>query len=276
MTSIRLLEHRVAIHSVPRSGSSWLGQIFKSSPHVEFRYQPLFSYAFKDFLGPDSGRERIDEFMRGILESQDDYLHNRIPDVYVDYPDFGERSGVTHLVWKEVRYHHILRNLLAQSPDIRVIGLVRHPCATIDSWLNSPREFKAEWNVAEQWRRADAKNLGRPEEFNGFDKWLEVTKLFVLLEGEYPNRVHLVRYADLNARPLEVIEELFAQCKLPFERFTVDFIRDSRSKEVADANSVFRLTRPDDRWRTRLPKEIALEIVLETERSGLVRFLHEG
>jgi hypothetical protein len=275
MALTQLPEHRVAIHSAPRSGSSWLGQIFKSSPHVEFRYQPLFSYAFKDFLGPDSSQERIAEFMTGLSESEDDYLHNRIPDVYVEYPDLGERIGVTHLVWKEVRYHHILKNLLSRSPDIRLVGLVRHPCATIDSWLNSPREFKSEWNVAEQWRRAEGKNQGRPEEFNGFDKWLEVAKLFTQLEAEYPHRVHLVRYADLNARPQEVIEDLFAQCKLPYEQATEDFIRHSRSKDVADANSVFRLTRPDDRWRTRLPKELAQEMLIETKRMGLERFLHE-
>jgi len=206
MAKKKLPKHLVAIHSAPRSGSSWLGQIFKSSQKVEFRYQPLFSYAFKDFLGPDSSRERIAEFMTGIHESKDDYLHNRIPDVYVEYPDLGERIGVTHLVWKEVRYHHILKNLLSRSPDIRLVGLVRHPCATIDSWLNSPREFRPEWSVAEQWRHADAKNQGKPEEFNGFDKWLEVTKLFTQLEAEYPDRVHIVRYADLNARPQEVIE----------------------------------------------------------------------
>ena len=41
---------RIAIHSVPRSGSSWLGQILNSSLKVCFRFQPLFSYAFKDYL----------------------------------------------------------------------------------------------------------------------------------------------------------------------------------------------------------------------------------
>ena len=34
----------VAIFGVPRSGTSWLGQIFNSSPMVAYRFQPLFSY----------------------------------------------------------------------------------------------------------------------------------------------------------------------------------------------------------------------------------------
>ena len=33
---------------VARSGTSWLGQIFDSSPEVRYSFQPLFSYEFKN------------------------------------------------------------------------------------------------------------------------------------------------------------------------------------------------------------------------------------
>ena len=56
----------VAIHSVPRSGSTWLGQIFNSHPKVNFRYQPLFSYAFKDYLNEASSSEDIEAFFKNI------------------------------------------------------------------------------------------------------------------------------------------------------------------------------------------------------------------
>lgn len=263
----------VAIHSVPRSGSSWMGQIFKSSPHVEFRFQPLFSYAFKDYLGPDSSRERIFEFMEAIHASQDDFIHQRIKDFYVEYPDLGDRRDVTHLVWKEVRYHHILENLMAQVPELRLVGLVRHPCAVVDSWLHSPREFKAGWEVEKEWRDAPSKNLDRPEEFNGFTKWLEVAKLFMQLEQRYPDRCRIVRYAELNETPVEVTKELFAFCGLPFEKATEAFIGQSRSKEGSDANSVYRLAKPDDRWKTRLEPGIASAILTETSAAGLNQFL---
>ena len=35
---------------VPRSGTSWFGELFNSSPRVAYRFQPLFSYAFKDAI----------------------------------------------------------------------------------------------------------------------------------------------------------------------------------------------------------------------------------
>ena len=39
----------LALFGCPRSGTSWLGQIFNSAPDVAYRYQPLFSYEFKDW-----------------------------------------------------------------------------------------------------------------------------------------------------------------------------------------------------------------------------------
>ena len=65
---------RISIHSVPRSGSSWLGQILNSSEKVCFRFQPLFSYAFKDYLSEKSSKKDIVSFFEKIAQSDDDFL----------------------------------------------------------------------------------------------------------------------------------------------------------------------------------------------------------
>ncbi|HRH37965.1 MAG TPA: sulfotransferase, partial [Flavobacteriales bacterium] len=171
----------VAIHGVPRSGTSWLAQIFRSAPEVMLRFQPLFSYAFKDRLNPSSTREETLRFFHELERTNDNFVLQRDPNIHVDYPEFIEQAGATHLVYKEVRYNHILENLMRQVPELRVIGLVRHPCAVLHSWINAPREFKPEWNVMEQWRIGALKNAGRPEEFYGFEKWVEVAELFLKL-----------------------------------------------------------------------------------------------
>ena len=35
------------IHGAPRSGTTWLGQLFNSHPAVKYCYQPFFSHAFR-------------------------------------------------------------------------------------------------------------------------------------------------------------------------------------------------------------------------------------
>jgi hypothetical protein len=262
----------VTIQSVPRSGSSWLGQIFKSSPHVEFRFQPLFSYAFKGALGPHSSRAEILHFFQGIMDTKDDFILQR-DEYHVEYPELAERERVTHLVMKEVRYNHILRNLLQQVPQLKLVGLVRHPCAVLDSWVHAPREFKPEWSVDEQWRSGALKNQGRPEEFFGFDKWKEVARLFLELKREHPGQVYVQRYCDLNDHTEESVKALFAFCDLPYGDGTADFIATSKSKAGSDPNSVYLLARRDDAWEGRLKRSIADEVISELQGTELEYFL---
>src|SRR5690606_23644306 len=123
----------VAIHSVPRSGSTWLGSIFDSHPNVVYKHQPLFSYAFKDFLKPDSNSGQIDTFFRNISTSQDDFLDQVVGKRQGLIPSF-QKGTPLMVVYKEVRYHHILRNMLEQSKSIKVVGLIRNPLAALYSW----------------------------------------------------------------------------------------------------------------------------------------------
>ena len=52
----------IAIFGAPRSGTTWLGQLFNSSPNTLYRYQPLFSYEFKDYLSESNTKQNIKQF----------------------------------------------------------------------------------------------------------------------------------------------------------------------------------------------------------------------
>jgi len=263
----------ISIQSVPRSGSSWLGQIFKSSPQVAFRFQPLFSYAFKGRLTTRSDRNEIVRFFEEIRTTADDFILQRDRKIHVDYPVIQERSDASHVVMKEVRYNNIIHNMVEQVPELKIIGLVRQPCAVLDSWINAPREFKPEWIVDEEWRSGAKKNQAQPEEAFGFHKWKEVAQLFVDLERSHPTQVAIVRYADLNSDPIAAVKALFTFCELDFNAETEAFILQSRSKQGTDANSIYRIARPDTAWQGRLPQNIVDAITDELEGSELARFL---
>ena len=51
----------IAIAGAPRSGTSWLAQIIDSSPNVRHRFQPIFSYAFKNAVNQHSTKEDFSE-----------------------------------------------------------------------------------------------------------------------------------------------------------------------------------------------------------------------
>lgn len=266
---------KVGIFGVPRSGTSWLGQIFNSHPDVVLRFQPLFSYGHKDSLTAESSAAEIRTFFREILHTRDAFA-NMTSDAQRQYPIFEKSASPTHIVFKETRYLHVIENMLSRCDEVRVIGLVRNPLAVIASWASAPREFHPEWDLSREWRCAPSKNLDRPEEYFGFDKWRESAEAFLRFSRQFPQQFTLVRYAELNRAPVSTAGRLFDRCGLNMCEQVEEFVAASRSRHDADPYSVYRAQASDDRWRDVLPDEVVKVIVSEVEESPLEAFLREG
>lgn len=261
---------RIALHSPPRSGSTWLGSIFDSHPDVVYKYQPLFSYAFKDRLGPNSSSKEIREFFREISETEDDFIDQTEAKKNGIVPDF-ERSGCEAIVYKEVRYHHILRNLLVTDTDLKVVGLIRNPISTIYSWLNAPKEFEDSWDPLEEWRYAPSKNQGRPEEFNGYEKWKEVAFLFLELKERHEDRFFLLTYESFNATPKAVARKLFSFAGLSWQKQTEEFLKESTSTSVDAPYGVFREQPQNYRHTDDIHPDIKKTILSDSEFRALLK-----
>lgn len=252
--------HRIAIHSVPRSGSTWLGELFNSSYASKYCYQPIFSYALKDFLTPNSTKERIDDFFRLCLETDDEFVCQTGRRKAGILPTFEKRGEVTHVVYKEVRYINLLENLLDKCSSVRLICLIRNPLAVLSSWFAAPREFDPSWSRSTEWFLAESKNRGRAEEFYGLKRWVDSGRVFHSLLERYPRRVRIVRYSDLLSQTSATIDQLFEFASLKRDDQTDRFVSDSRSTEVDDTYSVFRMRPSDERWKDTLDRDIVSEV----------------
>ena len=267
---------RIAIHSVPRSGSTWLGEIFNSVPITCYKYQPLFSYSFKGRLSPNTSEKGILGFFEELCLTKDDFLDLKEQREKGTSPIFNKDNSPKFIVYKEVRYHHILPNLLAKDKMIKVIGLVRNPLSTINSWLQAPREFRKDlgWVDLEEWRWAKKKNLDKPEEFNGYEKWKETTRLFEQLKEQYPKHFFLLNYNDLLVGAEKTVKELFDFCGLDYTEQTRKFIQDSSSTDQSnDAYSVFRIKQKDDKWKNQLDHRIIKAIQSDLINSDLAKYI---
>lgn len=255
--------NKIAIHSVPRSGSTWLANIFDSHPDVIFRFQPLFSYAFKDFLDNTSTHEDIENFFEKIKVSDDPFLTQEEGKKKGIIPVFKKNQNPTHVCYKEVRYNHIIQNLLENDDEIIVIGIIRNPLATLNSWWRAPKEFRRDlgWQISEEWEFAPKKNKGKVEEFNGYKKWKEVTELFLKLKSAYQDRFYILNYDTLLQTTNQEVKNLFKFCDLEIPDQTLEFLSKSSSKNDSNAYSVFKSKDNDDKWKDELPEFIIKEIV---------------
>jgi hypothetical protein len=267
-------EHVVAIAGMPRSGTSWLGAIFDSSPDVIYRFQPIFSYAHKDAVDELSDEPTFRRFFADIYRSDDPFVTLAEQRAAGTYPTFEKRPDPAWLVFKNVRYHHLLKPLLERVDDIKAVAIVRHPCGSINSWLRSPREFPAEADPSSEWRHGRTKKAGRREEFWGFDDWKTVTRLHVNLAEQEPERFLIVRYERLVADPLAETSRVFGACGLQLEEQTHSFLARCHEIHRDDPYAVFKSPEVADRWRHELDADIRDVILAEVASDhGLRRFI---
>jgi len=266
---------KIAIHSVPRSGSSWLGEIINSSENVSYAFQPLFSYAFKSALNETSSLNDINEFYQAISVSNDDFITQKSSREIGKKPRF-EKQKITHVAYKEVRYQYAIENLIRKDPQQKVIGLVRNPLAVLSSWLNAPREFRADlnWDFVAEWNYARLKNEGKKEEYFGYQKWKETALLYKRLSSEYPDNFLLVNYSYLLKDSRKEVSKIFNFLNLSLTGQTENFLNTSESSAVSGAYSVFRnKTAVDDAWKKVITETIIKKVIDDCCKSDLAEFV---
>lgn len=264
----------IALHGVPRSGTTWLGEIFNSHPQVFYAFQPLFSYALKDFLGNEPNAARIEKFWDALLQTDDPFIHQTEKRADGRLPQFS-KSTLTHLAYKEVRYHHLLPALMKSAPRLRAVLIVRDPRAVISSWLRAPREFRVDmgWSVEDEWRNAPSKNRNRPEEFNGYARWKDATRLFMDLNAAYPTRIALIRYRDLLECSSTAVTSIFNVCRLDMSSQTTTFLDAGSGHNPSDPYGVDARRMCDDGWTSWLDPAIAEEIAEDLAGTDFATFL---
>lgn len=264
---------KIAIHSVPRSGSTWLGALFDSHPQIKYKFQPLFSYEFKGALNENSSEDEINFFFKKIAAYDSEFLDQTLEKKKGISPNF-KKEEIKGILYKEVRYHHILENLLKKVKDLKVIGLIRDPRATLYSWWQAPREFKInEWNFNEEWYTASKKNEVKIENYYGYQKWKEAALLFLKLEKIYPGQFKVINYRNLLHNTEEVIKQLMYFCDFKLHQQQIDFITESQKNHNLDAYSVYKIKRDDRRWEGKLPLSVIDFIERDLQNTELEQYI---
>lgn len=267
-----MYERVIVICGMPRSGTSWVGQIFDSVPDVAFRMEPLFSYRFKNVVNGDSSCVEIAKFLTDVFLANDDFINQKENRDKGAYSSFVKNKNQSILVVKTTRHHHLLRKYLDCVKNIEIVSVIRNPCAVINSWINTEREFlKKGCVIDEDWRSGECrKNV--EGEFWGFDDWLSVTKQHVELSEKRIN-FNFLKYSDLVRDPQETIKNLFKKLSIPYGLQTEEFLVSCHSLHDDDPYSVFKSRDVENQWKTKLDSSISNEIIDRTVAAGLEQFI---
>jgi hypothetical protein len=268
-----MYERVVVVTGMPRSGTSWLGEIVHSAPPVRLRVSPPFSWELKNCIAPGAPKAAWDDMLARAYRSSDPFMTQRERRLSGEYPTFADKPDEPPvLAVKFDRFLDLVPEMLAHYPDLRVAAIIRHPCGAIHSWLTAPREFPPDADPLANWRSGAAKKVW-PGDFFGFDDWLAMTRMHLELARRHPDRVVLLRYEALVADPVAQARRVFDTLDLPFGAQTRDFLAASHSRGPDTPYAVYKPKSVKDRWRRELQPEIRDAILAELEPGELDAFL---
>lgn len=231
----------VGIYGSPRSGTSWLGQLFDSAPNTKYQMHPFYSWQFRDKLHPRSTPEEIDEYFRQVYRSGDPYLRQLARRSAGVYPSWEHKSDTPNvLIYKEVTTIYLLPILLQRASNFTAVIIVRNPYDAMTSWCNDKKDCRPEWDFQKEWYFAQTRNELQAESYYGFHKWKEALETFYEVEKAYPEKVLRISYEDLYQNTSEIVERLFRATGCLMTEQTEQFILDSTTKTNPDTFSVYR------------------------------------
>ena len=264
----------VWLSGMPRSGTTWLGQILASHPDIRLKHCPLFSYEFRDRCNESSDRSDWLNLLHEVYHQSGPFLDQEHLRSKGLVPQFQNKAVAPRvLAIKSNRFHHLSRNIIELVPEVRWIAVVRHPAATIHSWITNATEFPANADPATEWRTGACRKSG-PGEFWGFNDWLTVTKSQLALSREFPDRVHLLRYDSFDLQPMVSTLKLFTWLGLDVDPQVEDFVAKSQALHSDNKRSVFKKPGNSSRWQRELDENIRHEIEETCVRENLADFLH--
>ncbi len=265
----------IAIFGMPRSGTSFLGQVLDSCPEIAYRLEPIFSYKLKNIVDENSTREEFIDFFNKAFDSDEDEFMNQVEKREKGhYPVFTEKQPI-YLGFKTTRFHQLLPTLLKNfnENELKVISLVRHPAGAINSWINHPKEFPQNLDYKKEWRSGACRKTAK-EEFWGFEDWKIVMKQHITLEKKYTN-FKIFQYENIIHNLEEEIKKLFNFAGLRYTKQTIKFLKESQSKNIDDHYAVYKDSSVASKWKTKLDLDIQKEIENDIKGTDLEVFLVE-
>ncbi|NNU81782.1 sulfotransferase [Halovulum dunhuangense] len=269
-----LVEAPVFLLGMPRSGTTWLSQIFESAPEVLMRLSPNYSYALKNKLDGKSEVEDWRECLRQAVNSnQDPFMtqnwRREKGELEWIEKDF---SIIERLFIKDTRFFDLYLRSVELFKDAKIAFIIRHPCGHLNSWRKS-KEFPAGKDFLSHWRDGAGRRSEGPGEYWGFDDWKRAARMFLEAQASRPDQVLVFRYEDLVASPIETTSTLFDFMNLKMSEEVASFLKRSHSRHDSNVFSVFRSPEVAQSWRSELPDEVKIEVMNDIMDTDLARYI---
>jgi hypothetical protein len=241
-----------------RSGTAWAANIANFDGASRYMFEPFNPYRvpichafrYRQYLRPDDDDPRFVEPAHAIVTG-------RVRNAWID--QFNRAVYSRSRVIKEIRANLMLKWLKNRFPGLRIVLMLRHPCADANSrlqlgWSSHLDEMLAQSALVDDHLAPFVAAIERAR--SPFEKhvFLWCIENYVALRQLASGDAHLVFYENLCVRPKTEVESLFAYLGRPIVPGV--FRRLARPSELVREESAIR-TGGDlvEAWREHVPPE---------------------
>jgi len=236
------------VNGVPRSGTSAIGSMIGKEVNCSYRFQPLFSYKYRERAQEYKGIEGLNALTEELDQCDDDFIRNGMSEAGLNII---ESSQTDMMLIKQVRYHEYLSGWLERK-GTKLICVIRDPRACIYSQTSIVNEWEGSLDEYPDWINAPHINCNKYEYF-GLAGWLRFCFIAEMLEKKYPCRVKLLRYEDF-CSDNRILQQAVDDLDLPITLET-----DLQKRK--SANTVYGVSaRSEKDWKKGLSIEIKRDI----------------
>jgi len=252
----------VFVLSMPRSGSSFLGQLLDADPSVAVRLSPFFSYNFRQKSRNIINDNDFDSWISDLINTDDEFVTQSDKSVNGLYPKQVSKFNVNTLIIKDTRNFIDYVELFFKFNNTKIIFLDRVIREQISSWVHSP-EFKDLPVTSLNLLLANDRKLLEdfPEcEYWGLQDALFFKRLSVDLKNKYSNRISTISYATLAKGDLNDLYSLLPNIRKDLVKQRFNDLRSCNN--IVSKNDCYGVYRPVGyRPKTFEAKDLPLSIL---------------
>jgi len=261
-----------------RSGTTRLSNKINYNNEYRYIFEPFHPYKvnicrkfrYRQYLRPDNRAKYFIEPARAILCGK---LRNSWPDSH------NSRLICEKRLVKDIRANHLLRWIYAQFPGVRIILLLRHPCAVANSrvklhWDSHIDEFLSQQDLMEDYLNPYRKQIQKVK--GNFEKqvFLWCIENYVPLKQFKRSEIHLAFYENLCEAPVLEIDRLFKFLGEQYDHSVFGRLRNASLVTRKDSEK-FTGDRLIGSWRKAIPEEEVVRAVEILSMFGLHR-IYDG
>lgn len=242
----------IFLASAGRSGSTWISNIINYQNQYRYMFEPFHSkyvdiceeFIYRQYLRPDNSDDKY-------LKPAEQIISGRIRDKWIDR--FNRKLFCKDRLIKDIRANLLLKWLKEHFPEMRIVLLLRHPLAVVNSriklgWGSNIEFFLKQDDLIEDFLEPFVKEIkGAKSEFEKqIFSWC--IENYVPLKQLNKKDIHVTFYEDFCVSSEETIKSLFNFLDIEFKPKIMEKIH-IPSPEVRDESAILTGDSLIDKWK---------------------------